>query len=1553
MKNRFKTIMSIIMTFTILTALIPVTASAGVVMAEHVSGWNFSGQADAYGCLDYETKYSGDCSYKMTSNSPQQSNIYGRLTSDAIAVKRGKTYRYRFMAKSKQSKRIFVAIDWGTYNYLTPIGGTYDWMPFSFEYTHETSNPSVVLGFFVDSTSKGLWIDNVEMYELDENGNEIGSNLIVNPGFDGRAVVSSTATGDGENDITKKVNAVQNAEKYFNNSDYMGALGEFSCFPINQTKEITVDGNEDEWSDIPAMEIREGLSTISDYTKDGNPKDLQASVKTMHDEEYLYLLCKVTDDVHHNPNNNINYWQGDSIQLCVADVEQLFATEVGFMYDTVTQTVPFFGFTENDNVLSKAVIEGESITYEIAIPWTFKWESRPEEFLFNIGFNDNDGTQRRYGMELTYGICEGAKATGKFQTARPISEADEFLAWIEGDKEQYLDKDGIFTVYLVNLGEKRDFDITIQPGEKNVSDTVEQGKGMKYNINIPMTSMDISDVSVTVNGKIFKKSVNVNPTAETYKPNQEKLKNQIAETEKLLSECKNKSIPVSYEEAGLAVMKHFDEMIQKDIDNSYYKMMDYTFDKLDKIYDEIKTSMEKYLSGEKEALSVPKYVTGKLTYDGPIVYGNTKDESGNEEVRPLFFIGYGHFGTARNYIPLYNSIGFNVNQSEVPMSQVIQRGSNFDGWIVGNSAKADVSLIKTEDTKSGYALRIVNPTALANNISYIINQYIAVHPNSTYEISFKAKATNCGRAWASFNGYDNRFQFGGNYDWTDYSFTYTTGETTTQRLMLCCEDKTTELLIGDLCVKEVGSDENIVENADFSIYHEEAPLYDTSTGNIGWVKNYLEIAQENNVSVTLLLSPHYFPDFVKEACPDVNYPGPSFLKFNIMHDVALSMAKDFYRTVAGMIKKYDLKCVNSIVISNEWEFETSLLPEFYQPWWEEYLKNKYSDVSEMNGIYKTDYTSFGEVPMALEENPFAYYDYIDFNEDVTTEWHRIMTEIINEILPDIPVSAKVKVGGLFKYGTNFEKLNEFFTMNGNDASNYITNGDKYIKKMMDYDYQTSITDMVVNNAEDHVIHDGWRYVRDTEYDSVYEGPYLSPEQTKFVDTDMWQGAIHKRGFSAIWLWDKSYNEQDDRFGSINIRPDTFYQTGKVSLDLNRLSREIAAIENAGSEVAIFDSTLSEIYSPEGAAVQYNAYSACVYNGKKVRFVTDNSVSKMHEKILVIPGYELVSDKALGNILDYKANGGKIIILGSDSVRVNENNQNIAEEKRNKFFDGSYVIDLSIYTEQSEDLAVKFGEIFSSENMQLIRIIDTATGDHVKNVEYEYGIYNGNIILNLCNWEMEKPKNVRIFAGDREITNYKELRSNREMEGILTLEGYTPVLLSFNAYGLFFDMVGHWAECTVSELARRGVVNGRTETTYVPEANVTRAEFLKLILSADGKIQTDYLGGIGDVFADNWYAGYVQTAKNMGIIKPLLNGAYFEPDRAITREEMALLTVLVYEAEHGVITAGENSFSDASENEIINKAAAIGILSGYEDNTVRPQNNLTRAEAAKVIVNYMN
>ncbi|MCF7856725.1 S-layer homology domain-containing protein [Candidatus Gracilibacteria bacterium] len=168
---------------------------------------------------------------------------------------------------------------------------------------------------------------------------------------------------------------------------------------------------------------------------------------------------------------------------------------------------------------------------------------------------------------------------------------------------------------------------------------------------------------------------------------------------------------------------------------------------------------------------------------------------------------------------------------------------------------------------------------------------------------------------------------------------------------------------------------------------------------------------------------------------------------------------------------------------------------------------------------------------------------------------------------------------------------------------------------------------------------------------------------------------------------------------------------------------------------------------------------------------------------------------------------------------------------------------------------------------------------------------------------------------------------------------------------FTDIGGHWAESYIDNLRLTGAISGKSEGTFAPNAFLTRAELVKIVvnlyaLEIPAELTTK---PFSDVELDAWYAPYVAAAKNAGIIGGYSEGT-FRPEQLVSRVE-ALKIVL--EATGLTIVGGEMNFPDTERGQWYEKYVAFsalnGIVNGYANGNFGPADSITRAEFSKVAI----
>jgi alpha-tubulin suppressor-like RCC1 family protein len=188
--------------------------------------------------------------------------------------------------------------------------------------------------------------------------------------------------------------------------------------------------------------------------------------------------------------------------------------------------------------------------------------------------------------------------------------------------------------------------------------------------------------------------------------------------------------------------------------------------------------------------------------------------------------------------------------------------------------------------------------------------------------------------------------------------------------------------------------------------------------------------------------------------------------------------------------------------------------------------------------------------------------------------------------------------------------------------------------------------------------------------------------------------------------------------------------------------------------------------------------------------------------------------------------------------------------------------------------------------------------------------------------------------------------------------YQGVTTTFEVYlNRFIDVpYGHRNYTHINALVGLGIINGYSDNTFRPSNTLTRAQAAIMIVRAAG-ISTE---GVSSNFTDvpPTHAAYkfISAAYQAGIINGYSDGT-FRPNANVTRAQIAIMVQRAFnvQASETIIT-----FTDVPEGyapkKFIEILASQKIVNGYSDGTFKPLNNVTRAQFSTMIYNailYVN
>ncbi|WP_156946152.1 glycosyl hydrolase 53 family protein [Paenibacillus sp. FSL R5-192] len=179
-----------------------------------------------------------------------------------------------------------------------------------------------------------------------------------------------------------------------------------------------------------------------------------------------------------------------------------------------------------------------------------------------------------------------------------------------------------------------------------------------------------------------------------------------------------------------------------------------------------------------------------------------------------------------------------------------------------------------------------------------------------------------------------------------------------------------------------------------------------------------------------------------------------------------------------------------------------------------------------------------------------------------------------------------------------------------------------------------------------------------------------------------------------------------------------------------------------------------------------------------------------------------------------------------------------------------------------------------------------------------------------------------------------------------------------------DLQNHiWALQEVQNLYGKGIITGMSATRFAPQGELTRAQFLQMIIKGIGDThQPDPSISVPtDVKEGQWYANSVRLGIEMNIIQGRADGSFGANER-ISREDMAVmlnraLKVVQHDQDATNAVQGNMMFVDNTEisayaKEAVASMQQLGLLNGMPDGTFAPKETANRAQGAVAVARMM-
>lgn len=184
-------------------------------------------------------------------------------------------------------------------------------------------------------------------------------------------------------------------------------------------------------------------------------------------------------------------------------------------------------------------------------------------------------------------------------------------------------------------------------------------------------------------------------------------------------------------------------------------------------------------------------------------------------------------------------------------------------------------------------------------------------------------------------------------------------------------------------------------------------------------------------------------------------------------------------------------------------------------------------------------------------------------------------------------------------------------------------------------------------------------------------------------------------------------------------------------------------------------------------------------------------------------------------------------------------------------------------------------------------------------------------------ELKKPEHIAIWYldGDGKVVKIPSGKYNAATGKVtFTTTHFSQYAVGYEVKS-FADLESFsWAQYQIEVLVSKGVINGKSDTTFSPSENITRADFIVLLVRAFG-LEADVTANFADVNGSDYYYSEVGVARALGITDGIGNNQFL-PKQPITRQDMMVLTARAMKAAGKALpkasAADLKSFSDSDQ-----------------------------------------
>ena len=180
--------------------------------------------------------------------------------------------------------------------------------------------------------------------------------------------------------------------------------------------------------------------------------------------------------------------------------------------------------------------------------------------------------------------------------------------------------------------------------------------------------------------------------------------------------------------------------------------------------------------------------------------------------------------------------------------------------------------------------------------------------------------------------------------------------------------------------------------------------------------------------------------------------------------------------------------------------------------------------------------------------------------------------------------------------------------------------------------------------------------------------------------------------------------------------------------------------------------------------------------------------------------------------------------------------------------------------------------------------------------------------------------------------------------------------------MFTDVSHSWADDGIQYCVTHQLMSGIGNNLFGPKLTTTRAQIVQILYNLEGEPKVSGTTPFTDLTQD-WYQDAILWAYQTGVVAGTGDGTTFEPDRPVTREQIAVILMeyvtRVLKLERTWTPADLSAFPDAGSvsdwaKDAMADAVALGLISGASNGgqtLLEPQGSATREQVATILMEF--